>query len=441
MERETKERRVGVMERISIQEIAAVLVNKSGLKKKDAERFATTMFEVVKDGLASDRLVKIKGLGTFKVIDIEARESVNVNTGERVLIEGHGKITFTSDATMKELVNKPFSQFETVILNEGVVFDDMSDELGETVVAEELEEPAPPMMEEEATTKSGFTEKEEEIKPELPQPEEPKQEVVQEPIEEVQTEPSEEVQTEPAEEIQAKPEKEMEPEPEEEIETEPDIHTLTDIQTETENIQTEITNEDTMKPISRHNYKKVFRSKVRIWALITLLMCIASFGAGYFIGLNKGKSMAFDSYAKQPIEIVDAKKNDTAVVEATTKEKAPVSKEKETPVVKEEKAAPAKTAEPESIDPDKYSAMDGRVRTGAYRIIGTDYEEKVKAGETVAHFSQRTLGPGMSCYIEVYNGIKASTVLKEGQTLKVPKLEMKIKKKQLKKKQTVEQTN
>ena len=75
------------MERISIQEIANILTLKSGLKKKDAERFATTLFDVVKDGLESERLVKIKGLGTFKVVDVEARESINVNTGERVVID------------------------------------------------------------------------------------------------------------------------------------------------------------------------------------------------------------------------------------------------------------------------------------------------------------------------------------------------------------------
>ena len=113
------------MERISIQEIANILIEKSGLTKKDADLFVMTMFELVKEGLETDRLVKIKGLGTFKIIDIEARESVNVNTGERVVIEGHDNITFTPDATMKELVNKPFSQFETVALNEGVNFDDM----------------------------------------------------------------------------------------------------------------------------------------------------------------------------------------------------------------------------------------------------------------------------------------------------------------------------
>ena len=112
------------MERISIQEIANILIAKNGLKKKDADSFVAAMFDVVKDGLQSDRLVKVKGLGTFKVIDIEPRESVNINSGERVVIEGHGKITFTPDVTMKELVNKPFAQFETVTLNDGVVFDD-----------------------------------------------------------------------------------------------------------------------------------------------------------------------------------------------------------------------------------------------------------------------------------------------------------------------------
>ena len=113
------------MEKISIQEIATVLIEKNGLKRKEAEQFVLTMFDLIKESLATDRVVKIKGLGTFKVVDIEARESVNVNTGERVLIEGHDKITFTPDNTMKELVNKPFSQFETVVLNEGITFDDM----------------------------------------------------------------------------------------------------------------------------------------------------------------------------------------------------------------------------------------------------------------------------------------------------------------------------
>ena len=116
------------MDKKTIQEIASILVEKNGLQQRDAERFALAMFSVIREGLEREGQVKVRGLGTFKIIGVEARESVSVMTGERVLIQGHDKITFTPDATMKELVNKPFSQFETVVLNEGVVFDDLKDE-------------------------------------------------------------------------------------------------------------------------------------------------------------------------------------------------------------------------------------------------------------------------------------------------------------------------
>ncbi|MBR2016860.1 MAG: HU family DNA-binding protein [Prevotella sp.] len=116
------------MGKLSISEIAQVLVDNKGLSQKDAENFVAAMFDIIQTALERDKLVKIKGLGTFKIIDVEARESINVNSGERVVIEGHGKVTFTPDASMKELVNKPFSQFETVILNEGVEFDDIEEE-------------------------------------------------------------------------------------------------------------------------------------------------------------------------------------------------------------------------------------------------------------------------------------------------------------------------
>ena len=106
------------MGKISIQDLAQVLVERKGLNKRDAVIFVSAMFDIIQTNLEKDRVVKIKGLGTFKIIDVDDRESVNVNTGERVLIEGHNKITFTPDALMKELVNKPFSQFEkkTMIL-------------------------------------------------------------------------------------------------------------------------------------------------------------------------------------------------------------------------------------------------------------------------------------------------------------------------------------
>ena len=116
------------MDKKTIQDISHILVDKNGLGAREAEHFAAAMFSVIRDGLLRDQQVKVRGLGTFKIIEVGARESVSVSTGERVLIAGHDKITFTPDATMKELVNKPFSQFETVVLNEGVDFEDVPTE-------------------------------------------------------------------------------------------------------------------------------------------------------------------------------------------------------------------------------------------------------------------------------------------------------------------------
>ena len=107
------------MSKLNIYDLCSVLVAKNGLDDKESHRFIKAMFDIIQEGLDEDKIVKVKGLGTFKIIEVDDRESINVNTGERVLIEGHSKLTFTPDSVMKEIVNKPFSQFETVILNEG----------------------------------------------------------------------------------------------------------------------------------------------------------------------------------------------------------------------------------------------------------------------------------------------------------------------------------
>ncbi|NPD92856.1 HU family DNA-binding protein [Xylanibacter muris] len=112
------------MQRKTVEDIAGVLVSRSGLSQEDAISFVNALFDTVRRGLERDKVLKIKGFGTFKIISVEARKSVNVNTGEAVIINGHEKITFTPDSTVKDLVNKPFSQFETVILNDGVEFED-----------------------------------------------------------------------------------------------------------------------------------------------------------------------------------------------------------------------------------------------------------------------------------------------------------------------------
>ncbi|MBO7139165.1 MAG: HU family DNA-binding protein [Prevotella sp.] len=105
------------MSRIYLDELATELAEKRDISQKQARLFLKALVETIQKGIGDDGLVKVKGLGTFKLIDIDARESVSVNTGERVMIEGHQKLAFIPDAAMKELVNRPFSMFETVILN------------------------------------------------------------------------------------------------------------------------------------------------------------------------------------------------------------------------------------------------------------------------------------------------------------------------------------
>ena len=106
--------------RVGIRELAMALVNKNKLSLKEAENFVATMFDTLNVGLNDDKQVKLKGLGTFKVMSVSARKSVDVNTGEPIIIDGRDKISFTPDSTMKDLVNKPFAQFDTVVINDGV---------------------------------------------------------------------------------------------------------------------------------------------------------------------------------------------------------------------------------------------------------------------------------------------------------------------------------
>lgn len=113
------------MSKISLSDLAQRLAEKSGISLQDAELFIRKMFDVANEGLQSDKLVKMKWLGTFKVMAVKDRESVDVNTGERIIIEGRDKISFTPDNILKEIVNRPFAQFETVVVNDGVDFDEI----------------------------------------------------------------------------------------------------------------------------------------------------------------------------------------------------------------------------------------------------------------------------------------------------------------------------
>ena len=143
-----------INDKLSLQELANALSEKQGIYKKDAELFVKELFDLVEEALANEKYVKIKGLGVFKLIEVDSRESINVNTGERIEIQGHSKVSFTPETSLKELINKPFAHFETVILNEGTVLEDTQVEVD--VINEEKKEES---VEKEIETQTISTEK------------------------------------------------------------------------------------------------------------------------------------------------------------------------------------------------------------------------------------------------------------------------------------------
>ena len=445
------------MGKITIQEIASKLITQNGLSKKEATLFVNMMFDLIREALERDKMVKVKGLGTFKIIDVESRESVNVNTGERVLIEGHNKITFTPDALMKELVNKPFSQFETVVLNDGVDFkdpkedeasdiDDFDNDMSDMPLVDfiapdpivlgapvEQEKPIDPVVSETPAV-SNEPVAENPVLPEEPVAENPvlPEEVVAEnPVlpEEVIAEnpalPEEVIAENPVSSEDAIAENPVSPEePVEESSAE-------DEYMEEEEEEDEEEEEEDI-PASSVKWVIVFLA-----SLISLLV-------GYMLGnYFPWNSPSSDDTLPQMEEVIDAapvhkpepKVADVPPVikkaEAPAEEAAPSAEDAIKPVappVKQpETSKPVATA-PDVVKFDKYEEKDARVRTGAYRIVGLDHKVKVKEGDNIQRIAKRTLGPGMECYIEVYNDLTATSPLKNGQEIKIPKLEWKKKK-------------
>ena len=412
------------MEKRSIQSVAEILVEKATVTKKASVGFATAMFEVIQEGLDRDGIVKVKGLGTFKVIDVEDRESVNVNTGERVLISGHSKITFTPDTTMKELVNRPFSQFETVILNDGVSFEDMAAEqaAAEAEAFPESNAPIEKFFEgeesEKDTVKDNRIVNEETVAQEETTASEEDAETIEFTV-------TEEVPTVTEEVTIPKEEKADEPVAIEPMMAESEINEPVVIETSTD--------------------------KSVLWLLpFVVILLIGTTCAGYWYGRQSVIEEMAIQPEQQALVVEDAIANDTiekgavnptAVVDTT---EVSTQQEVQEPVepVKVEQPKPAE--QPKPVDQpkkveqsqtsafDQYEKMDSRVRTGAYKIIGTAEVITVKPGQTLKRLSRTYLGEGMECYMEVYNGISVDTPLKVGQQIKIPKL---ITKKRLKQQQ------
>lgn len=476
------------MSKNSLNGLADKLAEKSGLSQIEAELFIRKMFDVCHQGLAADKIVKMRWLGTFKVTSVKERESVDVNTGERIVIEGRDKISFTPDNILKEIVNRPFAQFETVIVNDGVDFESIDKKYEDSLEDEEQEEslekpkpiievveptetPLPDVVSEETTQAEAVSSSEPTtsgVIDFLDVPENPSEDssvvvIGEDSTIEPQTTVSQEVPTEEipssvSDDIQADS-REENSNAEIEAETDAEIGADAEIEAETD---AEIEADDEVEIRRRHF---IIPKYMVIIASFTLLLLIG--GLGWF-AFNYGQMAAQRDHLElqlaqyktdknvvsKPANVKSqeqllqekarqdslrmAKANDAikAAERADSLKSAAVDKEMSVKNLKtDEKSAELKkksatdkkrdkAAEHANVVSDKYDS-DPRVRTGAYRIVGVDQVVTVGEHQTMATLSKRYLGPGMECYIEALNG---TSTIKSGQKIKIPKLELKKKK-------------
>ena len=446
-----------------------MLTSKMGLEVAEAEAFITAMFKVVNEGLKEDKLVKIKGLGTFKLTKVSARESVDVNTGERIVIEGREKISFTPDNYMRDLVNSPFSQFETVVLSDGVDFSAIDEKYALTELEDDSslllsnEDSLEPIAEEPKNILSSI----EEAKEALAQLNEKEEE---KPIEELvpsadiekenllvveQEESNEETKNQMSvpislqlspQQLSALNAKESVSDADEKveefevlptvIENEPSqIEETPQLVVETEKIEEKEESEPIEEESEEEEDAEESSSRSYLKPLLfafLLIACLAiGAGVGYYFFQQQAKEMAVTQSPPTTNKVVvSAKKanNAIAVVDSSQKKQAAamvdsITKKNTQAVVVKAEQAEVKDEKP-VFDSKQYN-KDPRVRTGAYIIIGVEKEIEVKAGQTLYSLSRRYLGPDMECYVEAINGKKE---FKAGEKMKIPTLKLKKKK-------------
>ena len=434
------------MNKLTLNNIAKVLVEKNGMEPKEAMTFTTAMFDLIHDRLNEEGIVKVKGLGTFKMIRVEARESINVRTGERVLIDSHAKITFTPDAVMKELVNKPFSQFETVVLNDDVEFTDMkSEETTDETNNSEQSESLVDVVSEGGTPKPAPVVAPEPVAEPAPEPApvvapEPAPVVAPEPVAEVAPEPVGEVAPEPVAVVAPEPVAEIAPEPAPVVAPEPVAKVAPEPTPVVAPEQTREVPEPTVPSADEESEEKTSAVQTCYeedeeeshwlrnigWAFLVLVLMAASAVGGYLYGVGQIPSQTAMADTVSAVK-VNPVVTDTLVNDGLKADSVAVKTEAK----HEDKAASEQQPqEKTSQNPhDKYAEMDARVRTGAYKITGLDREVKVRAGDNLKRIARRELGSDdMVCYIEVFNKMNASAELREGQTIKIPALKLKKKK-------------
>ena len=421
------------MSKVSITELASKLMEKHGLKRTEAELFIRQFVGVINDGLKNDKSVKVKGLGTFKVQAVSARKSVDVNTGEAIVIEGRDKISFTAEAVMRDLVNAPFAQFETVIVNDGVDFSEIdakheADNTEAEEPAQEVEpapaaEPEPAVVEPEPVVEPAPT-----AEPDLA------------PF--VEPEPSPAVEPEPAV-VEPTPGAEPTPGVEPAPTAEP-TPVVDDSDSDTDELEAKSKSyKNTIIVLASslacvvilavagfvYMFSQIEKRDNRIAHLETQTATLAdrmmkthmsptpaanqpaaNDEADNILATNEQKIEAAQKADKENnLKTAEAKPEPKAEPKAATKPTA------------EAKAHAAKSA-PSILSQSAYD-KDPRVRTGAYVITGIANTVTVKAGQTMSSLSKTYLGPGMECYLEAVNG--GYRELKAGEKIKIPALKTK----------------
>lgn len=532
------------MSKISLSDLAQRLAEKSGISLQDAELFIRKMFDVANEGLQSDKLVKMKWLGTFKVMAVKDRESVDVNTGERIIIEGRDKISFTPDNILKEIVNKPFAQFETVVVNDGVDFDEIdrkfenAEEDGSVFdstlecVPDSDNSSLDSFVEQDSPVTSGvidFLDEENDApvsdemivigerlsQEKVAEPEEKKPEESESATSELETKESEVPAQNEVESVVSDEENEStlteetpiaEKVPSDGENTITEIPIVEEVPSDEENFTEapieEEASSDEENPSSDEVTDKrhvVLPRSLVVAASVVFLAMIVGFGWFAFIygkmaAQRDHLALQLDNYQQVPTEkkapaksaptqeeilrkkaiedsvrmaqaseavkkaenaeqnmdaavdkqsidvkSAEAKKNLEAKKLADAKNLADAKRQVDAKKLAEtkkqqeaKKLAEAKKKEETRKQTAKHAAQasskydqDARVRTGAYRIIGVSEVVTAREGQTIKSLSQKYLGPGMECYVEALNG---NSLLKPGQKVKIPKLELKKKK-------------
>ena len=484
------------MSKFSLNTLGKLLADKSGLSQVEAELFIRKMFDVCNQGLEADKQVKIKWLGTFKVQATKDRESINVNTGERFTIEGRDKLTFTPDNILKEIVNKPFAQFETVVVNDGVDFDEIDEKFGEEQAEDAPSEVIDFLDEEEAATpnpdvvvieseKKEEKEDEDELSKQIALEQAKLEKLKQAKLEQERIQ-KEKLEKEKQEQERLEQERlEQEKLEQERLEQEKlEQERLKQEKLEQERLEQEKLEQERLELAKQQQALKATVEPAvpatdeteeedeetsnshhivipRYLVVAVCLIVVALIGGMGWFAFNYGQmtaqrdhlAMQLSQYHQAPAKKAPAnpvaaplsqeqklrqKAIEDSIRMAKTAEAVKLAEQSDEASDKAENAkqdeakAKAKAAAKEEdkvaskTESSAHYDKDVRVRTGAYRIVGVAQTVTVGAGQTLKQISTRYLGSGMECYVEALNG---TGTVKAGQKIKIPKLELKKKKK------------